>query len=249
MINKTVDNLELNINGTPIEKVLDFNFLGLTLNENLNWKNHIDKIAIKCSKTSGIINKLKRMLPESIKLLLYNTLFLPHINYSILVWGYNCERIIKLQKRTIRLLNVSKYNAHTDHLFKKFKLLKVKDILKVQGLKFYYKLIHHKLPAYLQNLQLLTNSNIHSHNTRGNTDIHIRRVTHTFAKNSLRHNIPTLINNAPNSIKAKLITHSIHGFSNYVKKLSYTRLSRTMHNTKLVCMSTLTVHLLDTEIN
>ena len=217
MINKTVDNLELNINGTPIEKVLDFNFLGLTLNENLNWKNHIDKIAIKCSKASGIINKLKRMLPESIKLLLYNTLFLPHINYCILVWGYNCEMIIKLQKRTIRLLNVSKYNSHTDPLFNKFKLLKVKDILKVQGLKFYYKLIHHKLPAYLQNLQLLTNSNIHSHNTRGNTGIHIRRVTHTFAKNSLRHNIPTLINNAPNSIKAKLTTHSIHGFSNYVK--------------------------------
>ena len=126
------------------------------------------------------------------------------------------ERIIKLQKRTIRVLNVSKYNAHTDPLFKQIKLLNVKDILKVQGLQFYYKLIHHKLPAYLQNLQLLTNSNIHSHNTRGNTDIHIRRVTHTFAKNSLRHNIPTLINNAPNSIKAKLIIHIIHGFSNYV---------------------------------
>ena len=140
--------------------------------------------------------------------------------------------------------------THIRTLFKKIKLLKVKDILKVQGLQFYYKLIHHKLPAYLQNLQLLTNSNIHSHNTRGKTDIHIRRVTHTFAKNSLRHNIPTLINNAPNSIKAKLITHSIHGFSNYVKNYYiYTRLSRTMYNTKLLCMSTLTVHLLDTEIN
>ena len=91
--------------------------------------------------------------------------------------------------------------------------------LKVQGLKFYYKLIHHKLPTYLQNLQLLTNSNINSHNTRGNPDIHIRRVTHTFAKNSLRHNIiPTLINNAPNSIKAKLITHSMYTVSRIMSK-------------------------------
>ena len=58
MTNKKVDNLQLNINGIAIEKVYDFNFLGLTLNENINWKNHIEKIAIKSSKIIGILNKL-----------------------------------------------------------------------------------------------------------------------------------------------------------------------------------------------
>ena len=127
-INKTVANLQLNINGTPIENVYDFNFLGLTLNENLNWKNHIDKIAVKCLRTSGIINKLNKLLPEAIKLLLYNTLFLPYINYCILVWGYNCKIIMQIQKRTIRLINTSKYNAHIEPTLKKIKLLKVMDI-------------------------------------------------------------------------------------------------------------------------
>ena len=125
-------NLQLNINGTPIEKVYDFNFTGLTLNENLNWKNHLDKLAVKCSRTSGIINKLNKLLPEYIKLLLYNTLFLPYINYCILVWGYNCEIIINIQKRTIRLINTSKYNAHTESTLNNFKLLNVMDILKIQ---------------------------------------------------------------------------------------------------------------------
>ena len=59
MTNKKVNNLQLNINGIAIVKVYDFNFLGLTLNENINWKNHIEKIAIKSSKNIGIINKLK----------------------------------------------------------------------------------------------------------------------------------------------------------------------------------------------
>ena len=56
---KKVDNLQLNIDGIAIEKVYDFNLLGLTLNENINWKNHIKKIAIKSSKIIGILNKLK----------------------------------------------------------------------------------------------------------------------------------------------------------------------------------------------
>ena len=43
MTNKKVDNLQLNIDGIAIEKVYAFNFLGITLNEYTNWKNHIEK--------------------------------------------------------------------------------------------------------------------------------------------------------------------------------------------------------------
>ena len=135
MTNKKVDNLQLNINGIAIEKVYDFNFLGLTLNENINWKNHIEKIAIKSSKIIGILNKLKYILPTQIKVLLYNTLLLPHINYCILSWGYKCDRITKIRKRAIRLINLSKYNAHTEPIFKQFKLLKVNHILQMQEFK------------------------------------------------------------------------------------------------------------------
>ena len=164
MTNKKVNNLQLNINGIAIEKVYDFNFLGLTLNENINWKNHIEKIPIKSSK---IINKLKYILPTQIKLLLYNTLLLSHFNYCILSCGYKCDRITKIQKRAIRLINLSKYNAHTEPIFKQFKLLKVNQILQMQEFKFYHK--NNTLPAYQQQLKLLPNISIHSHNTRGKT--------------------------------------------------------------------------------
>ena len=102
-------------------------------------------------------------------------------------------------------------------LFKQFKLLKVNHILQMQEFKFYHKFKNNTLPAYLQHLNLLPNSSIHSHNTRGKTDLHIHRTTHTFAKQCLRQNIPVLLNNAPSSITDKFLTHSIQGFSNYVK--------------------------------
>ena len=136
------------INNATIEKVGQFKFLGLTLDSNLNWKKHSDNITNKCSQILGILNRLKHILPQSIKIMLYNALLLPHINYCLVTWGYQCKRINILQKRAIRLITLSRYNGHTAPLFKKLKLLTIKDMLALQELKFYYKLTHNELPAY-----------------------------------------------------------------------------------------------------
>ena len=58
---------------------------------------------------------------------MYNSLVLHHINYGILVWGHQAHRIFKLQKRAIRTITLSKYNAHTDHIYIKLKFLKLDD--------------------------------------------------------------------------------------------------------------------------
>ena len=80
MPNKTTLTLSLKINNIDIEKVGEFNYLGLTIDTNLNWKKHTEKISNKCSKTIGILNRLKHVLPLEIKIMLYNALILPHIN-------------------------------------------------------------------------------------------------------------------------------------------------------------------------
>ena len=66
-----------------IDKVLDFNFLGIHFIEQLNWKSHIDKLSVKCCRTLGILNRFKRILPLRIKFTLYNSRMLPHLNYGI----------------------------------------------------------------------------------------------------------------------------------------------------------------------
>ena len=138
---KKVQTLLLQIDNNIIDKVLDFNFLGIHFNEQLNWKSHIDKLSVKCCRILGILNRLKGILPLNIKIILYNSLMLPHLNYGITLWGFTCERILKLQKAA-RILNASKYIAHTQPLFKNLKLLKIEHILKLHGLKLYYKFIH-----------------------------------------------------------------------------------------------------------
>ena len=98
--------------------------------------------------------------------MLYNSLLLPQLNYCILAWGHNCKRLIKLQKKALRIISISKYNAHTDPQFKEYRILKLLHILQLQELKFYHKYINKKLPAYLQSIPLKQNKSFQEHLTR-----------------------------------------------------------------------------------
>ena len=80
------------VNGEEIECVHDFNLLGITINESLQWKPHENLIANKISKSVGILNKLKHILPKDIRILIFNTLISSQFNYGILIWGYQCNR-------------------------------------------------------------------------------------------------------------------------------------------------------------
>ncbi len=44
---KTINPLQLKIELIQMERVYEFNFLGLTINEHLNWRDHMDKISNK----------------------------------------------------------------------------------------------------------------------------------------------------------------------------------------------------------
>ena len=79
---------EIIINGNKIDCVNNFNFLGVIINKLLNWNNHIDHISLKISRVIGILTRLHTVSIDVLHLL-YNSLLLPHINYSLLVWGHN----------------------------------------------------------------------------------------------------------------------------------------------------------------
>lgn len=149
--------------------------------------------------------------------MLYNSLIVPHLQYGILVWGYQIGRLAKTQKKAIRIITASKYNSHTEPLFKKLNLLKIQDIISHNELKFYYKYINNQLPKSIQSLNIQRNNNIHNHLTRIQNDLHCVRVKHEYAKKRIVYNLPKTVNSTPTNIKSKVYTHSFKGFSNYVK--------------------------------
>ena len=96
---------KLKINNVLIERVKEFNFLGITIDENMSWKLHAQKVAAKIACTIGTIKRLKHFLPSNIMKTLYNSLILPHITYGIILWGKGLKRINKLQKWAIRTID------------------------------------------------------------------------------------------------------------------------------------------------
>ena len=96
MSKKKVQTLLLQMDNNIFAKVRDFNFLGIQFNNQLNWKSHIDKLSVKCCRILDILNRLKRLLHLNIKIILYHSLMLPHLNYGITLWGFKCERIQNL---------------------------------------------------------------------------------------------------------------------------------------------------------
>ena len=103
----TVENISLVIDSISISKVNVVNFLGLLVDNNMKWDDHISSIKSKVSKCIGIMYKLKFYVPQSVLFTLYNALILPYLSYCISVWG-NCgisimDTILKLQKKAIRI--------------------------------------------------------------------------------------------------------------------------------------------------
>ena len=119
MPQKQVTTPTVKIDETSIEFV---NYLGITIDKHLSWQDHINSIANKISKYIGIINKLKKYVSPKTLLLMYNSFILSSLNYGILVWGYNTDRLFKLQKRAVRVISKSKFNAHTDPLFQNLQI-------------------------------------------------------------------------------------------------------------------------------
>ena len=83
---------------------------------------------------------------------MYDSLILSHLQFWITNWDFEWDRISQLQKRALRIMTNSEYNAHTEPLFKQLYLLKVKDIFDVQCMKFWYKCVNKKLPNYFRDM-------------------------------------------------------------------------------------------------
>jgi len=71
-----------------IEYVDNFNFLGIVIDNRLNWKYHIENVTRKISKAICILSRLKHYLPRSCLKTIYDSLVNSHLNYGLLCWGF-----------------------------------------------------------------------------------------------------------------------------------------------------------------
>ena len=74
-------------NGSAIIQVNFTKFLGVYVDEHLNWSIHLNMLAAKLARNVGILGKLRHFLPSYILRTLYCSLILPHLQYCTLIWA------------------------------------------------------------------------------------------------------------------------------------------------------------------
>jgi hypothetical protein len=89
-----------------ISRVRSMKYLGLVVNESFTWTDHIQALRKKLAPAAGILWKLRDFLPLHARKLIFNSLFLSHVNYLIPVWGFapSCQmnELQVLHNRSLR---------------------------------------------------------------------------------------------------------------------------------------------------
>ena len=124
----------------------------MTIDCKLSWNEHIDAICTKISRNIGVLNKL-RYFPLNILLMLYNAIIQPYFQYCNIAWGSSSNsamlRLLRLQKRAVRVISHASYLAHTKPLFLELKLLNVFDFSDFNLAIFMYSCYNELIPTSL----------------------------------------------------------------------------------------------------
>ena len=98
----------ISLHNHTLQKVDKVKFLGVVIDNELSWVDHIDHVKTKLNSSLSVIKRIMKFIPESEYRKLYDSLFKSYLSYCISSWGgvpsYKTSCLFSSQKRCIRLL-------------------------------------------------------------------------------------------------------------------------------------------------
>ena len=181
--------VNLKINDENLKQKTSSKYLGVLIDDKLNWKHHINQLNTKISKSIGILYKLRHLIPKSTLVTLYNSFIQSHVFYGLLNWG--CANKTSLEPfkitlcKAVREIDFASYTAHTEPIFKCFKLLNLENLYKLETAKFMFP-INQVVTFFKRNSSKLVNY-VHCYNTRQSFDLgfSLPSISTNFKKNFL----------------------------------------------------------------
>ena len=106
-----------------------------------------------------MLSKARHYVPKNELVSLYHAIFGSHLSYGSQVWSQNpnshLNKIISLQKRALRTITFSDFNAHSSPIFKDLKVLKLQDNVKIHNCLFVHDFLNNQLPDCFDNYFVL----------------------------------------------------------------------------------------------
>ena len=189
------------IDGAPLNRVSNTKSLGVTIDENLSWSEHIGELCKKIASGIVAIKRTRSLFPRRTLQLVYNSLVQPYFDYCNSVWGNCCKtlatKLQKLQNRAARVLTFSGYDISADNLFKVLGWKNLECQRQIGVAVMVYKSLNGLAPDYLSP-RLVDRSSITNYqlrNTEASLAIPLPRTN--FMKNSFCYRGAFLWNSLP----------------------------------------------------
>ena len=226
---KSKKNLTLKIDDSEIMQTNCIKYLGVYIDDKLNWYKHIEHIESKLAVAAGVIAKLRKYLPSQALIPIYYSLVYSHLQYAIICWG-NCfkkliHRLQVKQNLIVKIMcNSTCRKINLKPLFKNLQFLKLSGIFELETAKFMLKLHLNKLPDFcgdhLKNF--IKVSSIHTYCTRRaiSNNYYVPKTFSCNTDRSIKVSGAKIWNNLPNYLKNKISTSS-YTSSNILLKQHY----------------------------
>ena len=150
LISSRKDNRSINIkiNDKYLKQENYTKYLGVIIDNKLNWKLHIKQINLKLSKGIGVLYNLRPLVRKQSLKSLYSSFIQSHVLYSILNWG--CANRTTLEhlkcnlQKAIRVIDFANYTAHSEPIFKRLKIFNFDKLYKLETAKMMFQVSHNK---------------------------------------------------------------------------------------------------------
>ena len=147
--------LQVSMNGESLENVTSDKLLGVTIDHNLSWKQHIQNIASLVNSKLALLRRIKRYMPLSTRKLFYDTHILPHMDYCSTIWGSSphVKNLLLTQKRAARvILDIRDICHPSKDMFRTLKWMPIHDRITYRKVTMVYKSLNDLTPPYMRNM-------------------------------------------------------------------------------------------------
>ena len=143
--------LNLKIYGKKLQASSYVKYLGIYLDEYLEWSPHVNHLSHILVKANAMFCKLCHYVNEATIKSIYYAIFHSHLSYVCTAWGQNLNpkhHINLLKKKAMRIISFARYNAHTLPVFAKLNIIKFSDLISLCNCLFIYKHFISKAPSF-----------------------------------------------------------------------------------------------------
>ena len=146
--------VKVNIENYEIPMVEHTKFLGVDIDNKLEWTMHTRLLAQKLKANKYLLSRTKNILPSNCLRSIYYSHVHSHLQYGLLIWGGSvCKKeltgLIKIQNQCLKLISPK---SGSEELHKNLKILKLADMIQLELIKFGYKIMKNQQPLPLQKL-------------------------------------------------------------------------------------------------